>query len=67
MAIKIIKPGRELKDKRSPIRFECPRCGCIFEVDPDEVGAYRRIWDFPEYFAACPNCNILCYSAGDKK
>lgn len=62
MPIKIIKPGR----KPEPIHFECKDCGCIFEVDANEVGAYRRTWDFPVYFAACPTCNNHCYSVGDK-
>ena len=62
MPIKIIKPGKTPE----PIHFECSQCGCIFEVDANEVGA-RRVWDFPEYFATCPTCNSLCYSAGDKK
>lgn len=66
MAIKIIKPGKKPGNECDPIRFECSRCGCVFEVDTNEVGA-RRVWAFPEYFAACPTCNNLCYSSGDKQ
>ena len=32
MAIKIIKPGK----KPETFRFECPRCGCVFEADEDD-------------------------------
>lgn len=60
MPIKIIKPGK----KPGTVRFRCRCCGCIFETDTPEV---RRTGSTQDYFATCPTCNSLCYSAGDKK
>ena len=55
--IKIIKPGK-IPDTTK--RFECSRCGCIFEADKGDY-ADRDIWTHPEYFAGCPSYGTLCY------
>lgn len=66
MPTKIIKPGKKPGNECDPIRFERSRCGCVFEVDANEVGA-RRVWAFPDYFATCPNCHRLCCTDGDER
>lgn len=60
--IKILKPGK-IPDTTK--RFECRRCGCIFEADKGDY-ADRDIWTHPEYFAGCPSCGTLCYVSGDQ-
>jgi ribosomal protein S27AE len=56
MAIKIIKQGKLLK---SPVRFICPRCGCVFNADgeslsfdPNDNGRFPKLVARAE----CPTC-----------
>lgn len=55
--MKIIKLGRRLsdKDKREVKRFECGRCGCVFEADNSE---YKHTFYMNEdvFLCPCPNC-----------
>lgn len=60
MAIKIIKQG---KLPKSPVRFTCQLCGCVFDADGENLG-----FDLDEsgYFielvsrAGCPICGRRC-------
>lgn len=60
MAIKIIKRGKLLK---SPVRFICPRCGCVFNADGEDLS-----FDLDEsgysvvgiFCATCPTCKRRC-------
>ena len=60
MAIKIIKPG---KKPETIVRFECPRCGCVFMANVDDYekeyslcnGYYLKIdYPFCGYFVRKP-------------
>nr|DAK02467.1 MAG TPA: zinc-ribbon protein [Caudoviricetes sp.] len=35
--MKIIKQGTNLDRKPSPVRFTCRACGCVFELDWEEL------------------------------
>ena len=53
--MKIIKEG-DLKRLDTTRRFECPKCGCIFEANATE---YRKEWDMNNTILACecPTCH----------
>ena len=63
MAIKIIKPGNKPETTE---RFECPRCGCVFEADRDDYGlvgdAYGNQWAY----MTCPTCGRKVYKPCDE-
>lgn len=52
--MKIIKKGN--LDRNNPKRFECSKCGCVFEANKDEYKAGNQYNDI-YYFAICPCCN----------
>jgi len=67
MAIKIITPGI------TSHRFNCRRCGCVFEVDDDAIKAggtdhiviVRLRPEFgssPKYHHDCPTCGDMAFS-----
>ena len=60
--MKIIKPG-DLHRLEAARRFECERCGCVFEASSAE---YRTETDFRNghyYVMACPTCHrdVVCH------
>lgn len=60
MAIKIIKQGKLLK---SPVRFVCPRCGCVFNADGEDLGVdldESGCSVEPIVYATCPTCRRRC-------
>lgn len=60
MAIKIIKRGKLLK---SPVRFICLRCGCIFDADGESLSIDLDARGYsPELdvCARCPTCEREC-------
>lgn len=67
MPTKIIKPGKKPGNECDPIRFECPWCGCVFEVDAADYGYHMGGPLSPDYAALCPTCDKWCYSKGAKK
>lgn len=59
--MKIIRPGlpkeeleRRLKETK---RFECEKCGCIFEADKGEY-THTTQYNETHYYCKCPNCKI---------
>lgn len=68
MPTKIIKPGKKPGNEYDPIRFECSRCGCVFEVDAADYGDDHMGGPLsPDYAAICPTCDKWCFSKGAKK
>lgn len=63
MAIKIIKPGNKPETTE---RFECPRCGCVFEADRDDYGlvgdAYGNQWAY----MTCPTRGLTVRKPDDE-
>lgn len=60
MAIKIIKQGKLLK---SPVRFICPRCGCVFDADDKDlyIDIDERGYSVErDVCAKCPTCERVC-------
>ena len=67
MGMKIIKEG-DLKRVSSMRRFECERCGCVWEADASE---YRVESDFRNghyCVMACPTCrrDVICYPEDER-
>lgn len=56
MAIKIIKPGKELNLHRTR-RFTCLLCGCVFDADHGDYDTIVGQYDETVYWAFCPNCH----------
>lgn len=60
MAIKVIKRGKLF---RSPVRFICQRCGCVFDADGADLGVDLDESGYsvePIAHAACPTCRRMC-------
>ena len=58
MAIKIIKPG---KKPETIVRFECPRCGCVFEATRDDYGLVCGTRGRQWAYMTCPTCWYKVY------
>lgn len=54
--MKIIKQGTDFGRKPSPVRFTCRACGCVFELDWEEMKGYSTQTDRNTQYAECPNC-----------
>ena len=52
----IIKPGTELNRRPRPVRFTCHACGCVFELDWEELKDWPSHSDRNTQYAECPNC-----------
>lgn len=61
--MKIIKQGIEQTKAK---RFECAKCGCIFEANKDEyrfTDVIGQLHDnLPAYYCRCPNCRTDSYA-----
>lgn len=58
----IIKQGKSKEEVERMIkatkRFECERCGCIFEANKDEYSCRQCGYNESEYYCICPNCEM---------
>ena len=60
MAIKVIKQGRL---PQSSVRFICPRCGCVFNADGEDLSVSLDESGYsvePIVCATCPTCKRRC-------
>ncbi len=55
--IRIVKEGKKIK-------FVCPRCGCEFNAETEDVSVWSthrsEIGIFHKYQCTCPNCKQKC-------
>lgn len=58
--MKIIKPG-DLSRIKKIKRFECPKCGCVFEADKEEYQHHASWRNIDVYACKCPTCDGKCY------
>ena len=71
--IKILKPGRDLKNYAITYKKTCQRCGCEFEFeesDCDSVEYEKRLGGAIYAEITCPHCHsklLYDYLAGKKK
>lgn len=64
--MKILKDG-DLNRVRGIRRFECPRCGCIFEADNKEyTHEYSQREACGWYSIQCPTCKWWITQEDDK-
>lgn len=58
--MKIIKQGKSKEEVERIVkatkRFECERCGCVFEADKVEYSIRQCGYNETEYYCKCPNC-----------
>jgi hypothetical protein len=59
--MKIVKPGN-VKGKHQ--RFECGKCGCVFEASENEFTTGDDRGEF-YYRCKCPHCTNAVYKSGD--
>lgn len=59
--MKIIKPGKSLDELFPPVRFECERCGCIFEEELDNCYKPIMVRNLSFIACKCPNCGKNCF------
>ena len=57
--MKVIKEGN-LKRLKKTKRFECNKCGCIFEADQDEYSVGYQ-YNEAYYMCTCPTCDCTVY------
>lgn len=57
--MKIIKHGKKPEPINPVKRFECPHCGCVFEVDGNEYSISFVTIVQHEYHAQCPECDAV--------
>ena len=62
--MKIIKPG-DLGRLETVKRFECSKCGCIWEAGPAEYSVRFDRNDIA-HLCACPTCNALVRYMGEE-
>ncbi len=59
--IKIIKEGKKIK---TTYKFICPRCGCEFHAETEDVSVWsthtNEVGVFHKYRCTCPNCKQIC-------
>jgi len=56
---KIILPGKKEVLKATK-RFECPKCGCVFDADKDDYETGTQYNDV-YYSCECPMCGVMAY------
>ena len=64
--MKIIRQGEYHGPETMPHRFECVRCGCVWEAEPGEYHINQLFCDdhrFTQDFACrCPTCDTITYA-----
>lgn len=63
--IKIIKKGHPKKPEEIIRKFECSKCGCIFEASQDSCVIYSQTTSLGDMFnetgyCNCPDCGARC-------
>lgn len=57
--MKIIKEGTQAQIDKVK-RFECDKCGCIFEADKTEYESTSQ-YNETHYHCTCPFCKAIAY------
>lgn len=57
--MKIIKEGNKELLKKTK-RFNCDKCGCVFEADKGEYKCYTQ-YNTDKYYCVCPCCKNDAY------
>lgn len=66
--MKIIKHGKKPEPLNPVKRFECPRCGCVFEADDSEYYHGTEGWGQANchgvevhlyFYCKCPECDAV--------